>query len=135
MKIEDFYAYPKKVTIMGEEVEMLPITAKYFPLLLKSRVGNLDEKVEATTELAFITLQQLFPKATRENFNKLSTQAISEIMLAFWEVNKDTDEDEVKEEIENVKNILEKQKKVGEVEEVKSIEDIEGAPTNVAIIE
>jgi hypothetical protein len=97
MKIEDFYAYPKKVTIMGNEVEIYPITAKYFPLILKARMSNdIDMRISATTELAFITLKQIFPTATKDDFDKLSSQALNEIMTVFWEVNSDQEEEEAK---------------------------------------
>ena len=101
MKIDDFFAKPKKVTVLGQELEIMPITTEYLPLINKARNGNTDEKAVAITELSKTVFKQIFPDSSDEDFKKVSLKALDDLMSAFWKVNEEGNN--AKEALKNVK--------------------------------
>jgi len=103
MKAEDFFAKPRKVEFFGEEVEIRPLTVDYLPLVYKVKNGNATEKGDAIYELSFSVFKQIFPDTTKEDFKKVSFDAIDRLMEIFWEINEDSEKQKAKEVLKNAK--------------------------------
>ena len=54
-------------------------------------------------ELSFSVFKQIFPDTTKEDFKKVSFDAVDRLMEIFWEINEDSEKQKAKEVLKNAK--------------------------------
>ena len=112
-KLDKFLAKKHKATIMGEEYELKPLTAKDLPLIARIQSRDNNIAMKGLMDAAYEIFKQIFPDATKIDFDNVDMQALNELTEAFFVVN-GVDVKELKDKLEKLKNDVPKTKELSE---------------------
>lgn len=116
MDITKHLVKPVEVEVLGEKIKIKPlrtkhylITSRYSYLALKAKKIAEDNKKNGTMnelskedceelmsldlELSYLTLAEISPELTKEQFDELPQKVVQEVMNAFWKVNDPSSEE------------------------------------------